>query len=30
MYNRIDKHISDDVLLYEKQFGFQKNMQFYN
>ena len=24
MYNRIDKHISDNLLLYEKQFGFQK------
>ena len=24
IYNRIDKHISDNLLLYEKQFGFQK------
>ena len=24
MYNRIEKHISDNLLLYEKQFGFQK------
>ena len=36
MYNRVYKHVSDNSLLYEKQFGFQKEcsicrcMLFYN
>ena len=25
MYNRLNKHLSDQKILYEKQFGFQKN-----